>query len=457
MNFSTMLTILWRLLWLAVAGLFLIASDAKAVEEWTCVWRTGSGNNDVNLGFQVRNQSTSPVTFRFSSGGAPATNGQLYDVSYMCWLSGSVSTGMTKVTGGNQSPASTTIAAGATVNLILPVRLNGYAGTVAGSYDNWSVTINYYENGASKTATLARSGVVVNLGASFNASTITGHGEGAITTGVGVVPNWGKITVGAAPVHGSVEVAYPEGPGRVIVTIDGETFLDEANENILPTPPATVFVPHWSTSDPGSYVGKEVKAWLNGKFLGVHVIALDADGSFDISYLADTGSYPEAGTLPDPPTPPKKSDAPANTVEGQYSGRNPGAPGVDAKTNTSAPDTTKEMYEAVRQGTEDALNGNAGLSGDLDKPATDSAAGSGIGAVGAGALDAVKSAADMGVPGAALGGTSMVSSVTFPFIYGHSITWNAPDWAFVVRWFIQIFVTLWMAGSVMKLIRQSHV
>lgn len=271
---------------------------------------------------------------------------------------------------------------------------------------------------------------------------------------------------GASPDIGSVEVK-PKTAGWVKVTLGATVLFEQevkAGQSL-----------YWETNSPYPYFGQRLKVVQDGVtyydievtnmregavspetglplegYEFTYVLEFEAQGQpvDEESGVHHAADPPEISRINPPP------DAPANTVQGQYSGRSPGSPGVDAKTNTTAPDTTKEMYEAVRQGAEDALNGNAGIDGNVAKAEVGNAKGTALGNAFVGGFGALQGAASVALPSV---GYATVSSMEVPFIFGQTLVLGVPAWAYLIKWFCSAITVIFGLVTFVKIIRSIFV
>jgi len=277
---------------------------------------------------------------------------------------------------------------------------------------------------------------------------------------------WGEyVYTGTLPDAGTVRVT-PKNAGWVTVYAGATKVLDlemKAGQTS-----------EWSTSIPSAFDGQHLTVTQDGvKYYDVVIYnmregqvspetGLPLEGyEFTFEFTWDASGQPDDddgdSVADDPPevsriNPPP--DAPANTVPGQYSGRSPGSPGVDAKTNTTAPDTTKEMYEAVRQGTEDAMNGNAGIDGNVAKADVGNGKGTSLGNAFGGGFAALEGVASVSLPSV---GYATVSSMEVPFIFGHTLVLGVPSWAYLIKWFCSAITIIFGLVTFVKIVRSIFV
>jgi len=281
-----------------------------------------------------------------------------------------------------------------------------------------------------------------------------------VSSGYGASPNpytWGTYNfTGTEPDAGHIQVTCATA-GHVRLFVGTELKFDG-----LVTAGQVVT---WDTAVPAPFIGQEIVIEQDGVLYVQNVIienmrALETDPEtglpasgieFNYSFAFKADGQPDPKEAPKPNGPPDKSNAPANTTPGQYSGRDPGSAGTEAKTNLSAPDTVKENYESTRQAVEDALNGNAGENGEIvsadvsEKGSGGGGTGPGTGAqIGAGVgqgLGALGGIGGLSVPGGSGLGASTIPGFNLPFIFGHSVFVPVPSWAGVVWWLVLILTT----------------
>ncbi len=268
---------------------------------------------------------------------------------------------------------------------------------------------------------------------------------------------------GVGPSSGDI-TATPSNDGHVVVKVGGVTKYDGIalhGQNIA-----------WHTDDPASFLGQHLQIYQDGVLYYDKVLVNEWTGTNpetglpdgrvvfndSVNWTADGQKDRTDGNsdAPQPGAGNGKSNAPDNTAPGQYSGRSPGSQGADAKSDNTANTTVAQEYRAIRQGVEDALNGNGDI-GETQIPGADvsNAAGTSIGTTMAAGVNSLSTVATLtGMPGSG-SLTGSTAGLILPFVGGTTVTVAVPDWAPLCYWLASALITWDMLLLSVKLVRRA--